>query len=101
MAPKNNNVQLQKFEQAADIFKGFANPARIRIIDALKDREMRVMDLASELGYTQPIISQQLKILRSAGIVQRVRVGNNFFFSLTNQHYADIMKCIRGCLNIQ
>ena len=94
------NGNLEKFDHAADIFKGFANPIRIRIIDALRSKNLRVMELAEKLGYSQPIISQQLKILKSAGIVQRVRENQSYQYELTNPHFADIMKCMRSCLNM-
>ena len=62
-------LETEKLEQAAEVFKGFGNPIRIRIIDALRSRNLRVMEISDQLGYSQPIISQQLKILKSAGIV--------------------------------
>ena len=70
----------------------------LRIIDALQENSMRVMELSEMLGYPQPIISQQLKILKSVGIVQKIREGSSFCYKLTNQSYSDIIKCIRGSL---
>lgn len=89
-----------KFEQAADIFKGFSNPIRIRIIHALTGGSQRVMDLAKMLNCSQPIVSQQLKILKSAGIVQRIRVDKTFVYELADPQYADIIRCMRGCLKM-
>lgn len=100
MAGKQNG-DLEKYTKAAEIFKGFANPIRIRIIDALRNQNLRVMELAEMLDCSQPIISQQLKILKSAGIVQRIRTNQTYQYELTDSHYADIMKCMRGCLHIQ
>jgi ArsR family transcriptional regulator len=93
-----SNLELEKLEVAAEIFKGFGNPIRLRIIDALQENSMRVMELSEMLGYPQPIISQQLKILKSVGIVQKIREGSSFCYKLTNQSYSDIIKCIRGSL---
>ena len=94
------NVDPEKIEYASEIFKGFGNPIRIRIIDALQGKKLRVMELSRLLDYPQPIISQQLKILKSAGIVQRVKERGNFCYQLTNHHFADIIKCMRGCLGL-
>ena len=94
------NVDPEKIEHASEIFKGFGNPIRIRIIDSLQDQKLRVMELSELLDYPQPIISQQLKILKSAGIVQRVKESGNFCYQLTNCHFADIIKCMRGCIGL-
>jgi DNA-binding transcriptional ArsR family regulator len=92
------NVAMERLEYGAEIFKGFGNPIRIRIIDALKENSLRVMELSEKLGYSQPIISQQLKILKSTGIVQKVREGSSFSYRLTNNNYAEMIKCMRGVI---
>ena len=96
--PDINLDNSDTFEQAADIFKGFSNPIRIRIISELIQNSLRVMDLARALGCSQPIVSQQLKILKSAGIVQRIRIDKNYVYELSNKRYADIIGCMKGCL---
>jgi len=90
----------ENLEQAAEVFKGFGNPIRIRIIDALQNKKLRVMELSDLLGYSQPIISQQLKILKSVGVVQKVKEGRSNRYALTSGHYSDMIKCMRGCLGI-
>ena len=95
-----NDMDREKIEKGAEIFKGFGNPIRIRIIDALKDTNMRVMDLSALLGYSQPIISQQLKILKGAGIVHKIREKQSYQYSLTDAHFSEMIKCMRGCLGL-
>jgi ArsR family transcriptional regulator len=94
----SEDIDQEKIERAAEIFKGFCNPIRIKIIDALKDKSLRVMDLADLLGYSQPIISQQLKILKGAGIVHKVRDEQCYQYCLTNPHFSEIIMCMQGCL---
>lgn len=94
------NIDNEKMERASEIFKGFGNPIRIKIIDALAKKNLRVMELSELLGYSQPIISQQLKILKSAGIVRRIRENQTYQYSLTDTHYSDMIKCMSGCLGI-
>ena len=89
---------IEQLEMASEVFKAFGNPIRIRIIDALHNRELRVMELADLLGYPQPIVSQQLKILRSAGIVQKNKEGRSSRYSLVDHHYSDMIKCMSGCM---
>jgi len=97
---KQDQFTDEMLEQAAEVFKGFGNPIRIRIIDALREKKLRVMELSEILGYSQPIISQQLKILKSVGVVQKVKEGRSNHYTLTSSHYADMIMCMRGCLGL-
>ena len=74
------------------------NPIRIRIIIALRDRELRVKEVAELIGGTQPIVSQQLKILRNAGVVRKIRDGRTSRYTLAGSHYTDMIQCMGGCL---
>ena len=94
------DADSERLETASEIFKGFGNPIRIRIIDALQDRSLRVMELSELLDCPQPIVSQQLKILKSVGIVEKKREGKNYCYMLTNPHFSDMIKCMRGCMGI-
>ena len=94
------NEMDEKIERASEIFKGFGNPIRIKIISALREKNLRVMELSDMLGYSQPIISQQLKILKGAGIVHRVRDEQSYRYGLTDPHYSDMIRCMEGCLGI-
>jgi len=97
---KLDNIDQKKIEKATEIFKGFGNPIRIRIINILKDKSLRVKDISELLDYSQPIISQQLKILKSAGVVHRVKKGQNYLYELTDPHFSEMIKCMKGCLGI-
>ena len=97
---KQEQFTDEMLEQAAEVFKGFGNPIRIRIIDALRERKMRVMELSEVLGYSQPIISQQLKILKSVGVVHKIKEGRSNRYTLTSNHYSDMIMCMRGCLGL-
>jgi len=87
-------------DRAAEIFRGFGNPVRLRVIGALRGGGLRVKDIGDAIGCPQPIVSQQLKILRSAGIVKRTREGDTWRYCLANPHYADMLACIRGSLEL-
>jgi DNA-binding transcriptional ArsR family regulator len=92
------NVAMERLNYGAEIFKGFGNPIRIRIIDALKENNLRVKELSEMLGYAQPIISQQLKTLKSVGIVQKIRERGSFYYHLTNNNYSEMIKCMHSAI---
>ena len=55
-----------------DILDALADPTRRRILVTLQDGELPVAEIVSGMTISQPAVSQQLKILREAGLV-RVR----------------------------
>jgi DNA-binding transcriptional ArsR family regulator len=61
---------------------GFADPGRIRLLNALVGRPVCVGDLALALEVSQTSISHQLRVLRSIGIVTSSRRGRHIFYSL-------------------
>src|SRR5215475_1952764 len=52
-----------------DSFAVLAEPTRRRILDALRQSELSVNELAEELAVAQPTMSKHLKVLRDAGFV--------------------------------
>ena len=50
----------------AETFQALADPTRVRLISALMDGELCVLDLAAALGMSQSATSHQLRLLRTA-----------------------------------
>ena len=61
----------------AQLCKAIADPKRLLIIDALRNGERSVGDIADELGFSQPNTSQHLAILRSRNVVTTSRAGRH------------------------
>ena len=53
-----------------DVLEVLAEPARRRILDALRDGELPVGALVERLGSSQPLVSKHLRVLRDAGLVE-------------------------------
>jgi len=68
----------------ADICKTISNPNRQAILDTLRDKEMTVTELINLTGISQANLSQHLAILRSKGVVNTRRKGNNIYYSVSN-----------------
>jgi ArsR family transcriptional regulator len=62
------------------LFKALMHPARIAILDALRGGEQCVCHLEAHLGYRQAYLSQQLAVLRDAGLVADSRDGWNVYY---------------------
>ena len=58
-----------------DVFQAIASPVRRTLLDKLSNREQTVRSLAESFDLTLPAVSQQLAILRRAGLVTARRAG--------------------------
>ena len=65
-----------------DVFRAVSDPTRRQILDLLTEGERAVRDLITAFSMTQPAISQHLKILREAGLVEDRREGRLRIYSL-------------------
>ena len=64
-------------------FSALGDSTRFRLLELLIDNEdYCVSELASEVGISNAGVSQQLKILEQAGIVNRVRMGQKICYAL-------------------
>ena len=59
-----------------DIFRGLADPTRLRIVTLLRQMELSVGELAQVLGQSQPRVSRHVKILCDAGLATRRKEGS-------------------------
>jgi ArsR family transcriptional regulator, zinc-responsive transcriptional repressor len=76
---------------AGDLLRALAAPVRIAIVLQLMESPRCVHDLVDALGVTQPLISQHLRVLKSAGVVQGDRRGREVVYSLVDDHLAHIV----------
>ena len=66
----------------SDVFLAIAHPARRAILDRLRRGEQPVNALAEPFDMTLPAVSQQLRILRDAGLVSERRLGRQRVYRL-------------------
>ncbi len=78
-------------EAAGDLLRALAAPVRIAIVLQLLESSRCVHDLVDALGVTQPLISQHLRVLKSAGVVHGDRHGREVVYSLVDDHLAHIV----------
>lgn len=74
---------MEVYESQAKLFKALMHPARLAILDILREGEHCVCHMEAVLGYRQAYISQHLMVLREAGLVQDRREGWNIFYRVS------------------
>jgi ArsR family transcriptional regulator len=78
-------------EQLASVLKAVADPARLRLlslIQAQPEHEACVCHLTEPLGLSQPTVSQHLKVLLQAGLVEREQRGSWAYFRVCEEPLA-------------
>jgi DNA-binding transcriptional ArsR family regulator len=68
----------------AEVLKVLASPRRLEILHLLADGPREVGRLASEIGASQPNVSQHLAVMRTAGMVEAERDGREVRYRLTD-----------------
>jgi ArsR family transcriptional regulator len=85
----SHNIQQTEYDSAmnetsterqARLFRALMHPARLAILEALRDGAQCVCHLEARLRYRQAYLSQQLAVLREAGLLRDRREGWNVYY---------------------
>ncbi|MFQ5409157.1 MAG: ArsR/SmtB family transcription factor [Anaerolineales bacterium] len=86
------------YELHAEICQALSEPKRILLLYELADRPSNVGELVDRLGFSQPMISRHLKVLRERGMVRAERDGLNINYSLADERVIAALDLLRGVL---
>ena len=85
---------LQEFK--ADLFRTLAHPARIRILEVIRESdELSVTEIQQAVGIEPSNASQHLGILRSRGVVRARRDGNTIRYSIADAEVFSLLDSAR------
>ncbi len=92
---------IVELANSQDVFRAFADPTRLRILNLLIEGEVCVCDLCSVLDEIQPKISRHLAYLRKSGLVE-VRQDGKWKHYRIKKHARGLertlINCVRSCL---
>lgn len=91
--------ELQVFK--AGFFRALAHPVRIRILELLVRGERSVQELQEALGLEQPVVSQQLAVLRSSNIVSGRKEGVSVRYAVRDPLVGTLLETARHIFNNQ
>ncbi len=74
-------------ETQLQLFQALADPARFRIVEAMKSGEFAVGDIVERMDIRQSGVSRHLRILTEAGIVQMRPDGQRRLYSLRKEAF--------------
>lgn len=90
--------QRPVFEIKAELFKALAHPARVRALEVLSEGERSVSDLQPDVGIESAHLSQQLGVLRRAGLVSTRKVGTTVYYSIKHPLLVDLLAVAKDLL---
>jgi ArsR family transcriptional regulator len=77
-------IEDDLYELHASVCQTLANPTRLKILDALRDREVAVAELARRVGTSKPNLSQHLATLKVRRVVLARRQGVAIYYRIAN-----------------
>jgi ArsR family transcriptional regulator len=84
----------------AELFRALMHPARLAILEKLRDGEACVCHLEAHLGYRQAYLSQQLAILRTAGLLRDRRAGWNIYYEVAQPEVFTLLDLSLGLVGV-
>jgi DNA-binding transcriptional ArsR family regulator len=88
---QNLGIDIQQLDPQTQVFKVLTHPTRIAILYILRDGEHCVCHMEAHMGLRQSYISQQLAVLREAGLIQDRRDGWNIFYRVVNPDIYEVL----------
>ena len=88
------------YQVKAEFFKTLAHPARIRVLELLRDGDRTVGELIPEVGIEASHLSQQLGIMRRANLVQSRKDGATVVYSVSNPMIFELLDVAKKILDV-
>lgn len=96
-----NKVIKSQYEKRAGIIKAMAHPARLFILEKLKEGELCVNEVKELLELDVSTVSRHLLVLKNEGLVFDEKRGNCVYYKLLVPCVLDFMSCIEAVLENQ
>jgi DNA-binding transcriptional ArsR family regulator len=89
-------MKRKPYQQAAQFYGLLSHPARLQILDELRRDEACVCHLQALLKRPQAYVSQQLRVLREAGIVTDRKDGQLVYYRLDDPRVEQLVEYVLG-----
>ena len=74
------------------LFKALSSPVRLTVLIHLMTGAHTVHQLVEHLGVSQPLVSQHLRVLRAAGLVEATSSGRERLYAIADEHVVHIVR---------
>lgn len=76
----------------AKLFRGFSDPSRLGILNALRDKPLSVREIVQTTGLSQSNVSNHLGCLRDCGLVVAEQQGKYVIYRLSDDRVAELIE---------
>lgn len=94
-------VDLKQYDTQSQLLKVLSHPARLAILNILREGEQCVCHMEAHLGYRQAYISQQLMVLRDSGLIQDRRDGWNVFYHVADPKVFSVLTAVEQMVGVE
>lgn len=91
-------MPIPLYQAKAEFFRTLGHPARIRVLELLAEGDKPVHELRAAIDIEASSLSQQLSVLRLAGLVTQRRHGGEVIYSLALPEVRDLLAAARQIL---
>jgi len=91
---------MNAYETQSDLLKALSHATRLAILDILRDGEQCVCHMEATLGLRQAYISQQLMILKQAGLLEARRDGLNLYYRVVKPDVFNILDALTSVTGV-
>jgi DNA-binding transcriptional ArsR family regulator len=92
---------MKVYEHEIRLYKALMHPARLAILDLLREGEACVCHMEATFKYRQAYISQQLMVLRNTGLVEVRRDGLNIYYRIIRPEVFTVLDAMRSMTGIR
>jgi len=78
-----------------NVFKALADPTRLKIIECIENGEKCICEIIPYTGKSQPNVSQHLKVMKHAGIIDERKDGTKIMIKVSNREIFNIIDQVK------
>lgn len=95
---EKKQIDRSQLKEAAYLLRAIANETRLCVVMQLsQEGEKSVTELMENMICEQSLLSHHLTDMRAKGILNCRRNGKNSFYSLRNNMFTNVLKCLMNC----
>ena len=91
-------ANIQPVELTAKLFRGFSDPSRLSILEALRNGPLTVSEIVQETGLSQSNASNHLACLRDCGLVVSEQNWRYVTYRLSDDRVGDLFELAESLL---
>ena len=93
-----DKMKMSRYDALAEILKAIAHPTRLLIVEELSKKPRCVSELTEMIGADTSTVSKHLTLMKSSGIVDSSKNGNQVYYSLRVTCVFNFISCLESVI---